>query len=465
MGNILIYQWGLVIFSSLILILCSPFAKNVQQFFKAENQTGEAPNFLLLTSSLVISWIFAKSITNAANLGMSFGFVGGLAYAGYYLSFCVAGVVIYQLRAKGGFESIHQFLNHKYGKNALWLFSILIAIRLFNEIWSNTMVIGSYFGVAGSMSYYTSIFVFTGLTLVYSLKGGMRSSLFTDLIQMVLFTVLLVIILSQIIPQTEGGIGSYIQEGTWSMAMGLNLLFVAVIQSFSYPFHDPVMTDRGFIANPKTTLKSFLWAGLIGGICIVLFSFVGIFARINGLTGEAPVVASKTLGIVMMLVMNFIMITSAASTLDSTFSSFSKLVTIDLGWVKAVTVQKGRLTMAVLALVGTLPIFFNPEILSATTVSGTMVIGLAPVFIFWNWQMPKLSFHLSVGVGILTGIVLMLGCPSSLLFFEGKYGDYLSLNILGSIASCVAFLLPKFLFPKSIKNSISSDPQSKTLAK
>lgn len=456
-NNIITWQWALVILSSLILIIFSPFAKNVQQFFKAENTNGKAPNFVLLTSSLVISWIFAKSITNAANLGLSFGFVGGLAYAGYYFSFCVAGVIIYQLRTKGGFESIHQFLNQKYGRSALWLFSILIAIRLFNEIWSNTMVIGSYFGAVGTGSYYASILVFTGLTLVYSLKGGMRSSMFTDLIQMVLFGVLLAIILSQIIPQTEGGISTYVQEGTWSMAMGLNLLFVALIQSFSYPFHDPVMTDRGFIADPKMTLKSFFWAGLIGGICILLFSFVGIFARINGLEGEAPVVVSKTLGVAMMLIMNFIMITSAASTLDSTFSSFSKLVTIDLGWTQKITVQKGRLTMAVLAVLGTIPVFFNPEILSATTVSGTMVIGLAPVFLLWNWNMPKISFHLSVGVGILTGIILILGCPSYLLFFEGKYGDYLSLNILGSMACFLAFLIPKWLNLDAVASDILDD--------
>lgn len=443
MDNTIVWQWGLVILSSLILILFSPIAKNAQQFFKAENKSGQAPNFVLLTSSLVISWIFAKSITNAANLGLSFGLVGGLAYAGYYLSFCVAGIIIYRLRTQGGFKSIHQFLHQKYGQSALWLFSILIAIRLFNEIWSNTMVIGSYFGAAGSSAYYASILVFTGLTLVYSLKGGMRSSLFTDLIQMALFGVLLAIILGQIIPQTDGGISTYLQEGTWSMAMGLNLLFVAIIQSFSYPFHDPVMTDRGFIAAPKTTLKSFLWAGLIGAICILLFSFVGIYARINGLEGEAPVVVSKTLGVVMMLIMNFIMITSAASTLDSTFSSFSKLVTIDLGWVNEITVQKGRLTMTVLAIVGTIPVFFNPEILSATTVSGTMVIGLAPVFLLWNWTVPKLSFHLSVAIGILTGIILIIGCPNALLFFDGKYGDYLSLNILGSIVCFLAFIIPK----------------------
>ncbi len=157
-------QWLLVLGSSLMLLWLAPNAQTVESFFRAATRTGKTPGFWLLTSSLVISWIFAKSITVAADLGAAYGIVGGVAYAAYYGSFCVAGVVIYQLRTKGNFGSIHQFLASKYGRSALWLFSILIAIRLFNEIWSNTMVIGLYFGEAGSTPYYASIAVFTTLT-------------------------------------------------------------------------------------------------------------------------------------------------------------------------------------------------------------------------------------------------------------------------------------------------------------
>ena len=135
------------------------------------------------------------------------------------------------------------------------LFSVLIAIRLFNEVWSNTMVIGSYFGEQGSSSYYAAILVFTLLTLVYALKGGLSSSLLTDVIQMVLFGILLFVILGILLPKENNDIGKFVASGEWTMAGGLNLAFAALIQVFSYPFHDPVMTDRGFIAEPKATLK------------------------------------------------------------------------------------------------------------------------------------------------------------------------------------------------------------------
>lgn len=436
-----IWQWVLVVGSSLILFLLSPLAKTSDSFFKA-NHNKKSPNVLVLTGSLIISWIFAKSITNAANLGLDFGLVGGIAYAGYYLSFAVAGVLIYKLRTKGGFNSIHEFLTSKYGRRAVALFSILIIIRLFNEVWSNTMVIGSYFGVQGSTPYFTAIIVFTLLTLAYAIKGGLSSSIFTDVIQMVLFSILLIIILYSIFSIENFSASQVISSGTWSFELGLNLFFAAILQSFSYPFHDPVLTDRAFISTPKVTLKSFLWASVLGGLCIILFSIIGIYAQTQGFKGQAAVEVGKAFGVVILLVINFIMITSAASTLDSTFSSFSKLLAIDLGFGK--NISFGRLAMVAIAILGTIPIFFNAEILSATTISGTMVIGLTPIFLFWNVNAPRLSFYLSVVCGLVFGFLLVFNAfPESLIFTTGKYAQLLWVNIWGILSCIVLYFLPK----------------------
>lgn len=441
--DVLYWQWILIIASGLLFFFLSPLAKTTDQFFKAITNS-KAPNGLVLTGSLIISWIFAKSITNAANLGLEFGIVGGIAYAGYYLSFAVAGVLIYNLRTKGNYTSIHQFLTTKFGKNAMLLFSVLIVIRLFNEVWSNTMIIGTYFGAQGSSPFYAAIIVFTLLTLAYSLKGGMSSSIFTDAIQMVLFSVLLMIILWKVFSIDGFSVSTVATSSTWSFELGLNLFFAAIIQSFSYPFHDPVLTDRAFLASPKVTRKSFLWASLLGGLCIVLFSIIGVYAKTQGMTGDAAFEVGKAFGVVILLVINFIMITSAASTLDSTFSSFSKLVSIDLNLGKSVTF--GRLAMVAVALLGTIPVFLDAEILSATTISGTMVIGLTPVFLFWNMKVPRISFYLSVVCGIVFGFVLVFNwLPSNLIFTDGKYADLLWVNIYGILSCIVLYCVPKWI--------------------
>lgn len=441
--DVINWQWLLVISSSLILFFLSPYAKTTSQFFKAVHKK-KAPNTVVLTGSLIISWIFAKSITNAANLGLAFGLVGGVAYAGYYLSFAIAGIIIYQLRTVGGFTSIHQFLISKFGKKAMAIFSILIAFRLFNEVWSNTMVIGSYFGAQGSTPYFTAIIVFTLLTLAYALKGGLSSSIFTDVIQMVLFSVLLLIILGTIFTTDDFSSEEIISSGTWSFEFGLNLFFAALLQSFSYPFHDPVLTDRGFISSPKVTRKSFLWASILGAICIVLFSLIGVYAQTKGMSGQAAVEVGKALGIVLLLVINFIMITSAASTLDSTFSSFSKLLAIDLNLGKSVSF--GRITMITVAVLGTIPVFLNAEILSATTISGTMVIGLTPIFICWKAQVPKISYYLSVSCGLLFGFLLLFNAfPETLIFTTGKYADLLWVNVWGILSCVLLYFIPSWI--------------------
>ena len=442
MNNLELWQWVLLIGSSVLMFVFSPFTHSKFAFFKAHSDKIKTPSVFILTSSLVMSWIFSKSITNASNLGLTYGIWGGLAYATYYLSFLTAGIIIYKIRTKGKFESIHHFLKTKFGKSAVILFSILIGFRLFNEVWSNTMVIGFYFGKTGSVPYYLSIITFTILTLAYVLKGGLKSSLITDMIQMIFFSVLLFIVLNKIFPASFHQNISLFSNKNWGINDAINLLFVALIQIFSYPFHDPVLTDRAFISSPKKTLISFILATVLGFVFIFAFSLIGVYAKTNNMVGQAAVAVSQSFGAISLLMMNFIMITSAASTLDSTFASFSKLVVVDLGKQKYISINKGRMAMIFIALLGILPVFINPQILSATTISGTMVIGLAPIFIFWNKKVPKQTFNIVIGIGVFFGIIFAFGWfPKKLIFIQGNYGDLLSINIIGTVFCFLVFYI------------------------
>ena len=445
-------QWIVLSLFGIGFFLVAPLSRSVKEFFHATDEKGTQPGLFVLTGSLVISWIFAKSITNAANLGQEFGIVGGIAYSLYYLSFMVAGWIIYDLRTKGGFKSIHQFLQLRYGKQAVIVFSLLITFRLFNEVWSNTMVIGSYFGSDNSASYYSAILIFTFFTLAYTLKGGLRSSLLTDAVQMIFFSVLLVILLAFILPTSSTTAMDFVKSGSWTFSGGLNLIGVVLIQIFSYPFHDSVMTDRGFITNPKLTLKSFLLAGIIGIVCIFAFSLIGVYAKLEGIVGNPSVKVASLFGLGILLSMNLIMVTSAASTLDSAFSSFSKLMVMDIGKTHHKTVNNGRITMILMAILGSIPVFLNPEILSATTISGTMVLGLAPIFIFWKLKVPKSSYFISVSIGLIMGTLLALGLfPKMLIFTEGRYSDLFSSNLIGTLLCFIGFFLP-YVFSKVRNN-------------
>ena len=77
--------------------------------------------------------------------------------------------------------------------------------------------------------------------------------------------------------------------------------------------------------------------------------------------------------------------------------------------------------MIVIAVLGNLPMIAGAEILAATTLSGTMVMGLAPVFLLQRWVgFSPWSFHLSFWPGLLLGVLLALGwIPAAWAIGEG----------------------------------------------
>ena len=420
-------------------------------FFTGRHQNGKEPSLWLLVSSAAISWLFAKSIVNAANLSQSFGFLGGVGYGVYYLSFVVAGVVFYVIRTRTPYESLPAFLQGKYGVVGMRLFLIAVGIRLYNEVWSNTKVVGTFFGTEGSFHYWLAALVFTVFTVIYTWRGGLRSSLLTDAVQMIFAGLLLAIILFVVSPPL-------IQEwpkATPDMTDGaLTFCLLAFIQIFSYPFHDPVMTDRAFITNPKTMLIGFILAGSISGGFIVLFSLVGVFANLQGDTGgNAALSVSTALGLPMLLVFNVMMLTSAGSTLDSTFSSAGKWGILD--WktrdvIAENSVDHARWLIIVLAVLGNLPLLtiymgdqIGPAIIAATTISGTMVMGLAPVILLSFLPTSGINFHLAFWPGLVLGGLLAFmpdAFPDWVAIGSGKYALTTGVNLYGLVICTAGFL-------------------------
>lgn len=446
--------WIVLLGYGLLVYLIAPGRVSPRQFFEGQADDGRAPGLWLLVASAAISWIFAKSIANAAGLAAAFGLAGGIGYAAYYLSFMIAGVAIYLLRTRGGHASLAGFLTSKYGPVCARLFLLAIAVRLFNEVWSNTKVTALYFGPEGSAAYWIAAGAVTVFTVYYSLRGGLRSSLLTDSAQMVLAAALLVTILLTLGPGlVEGGLPE-VPRAT-SLA-GWTFCALALVQVLSYPFHDPVLTDRAFITAPRTMLKGMIGAGVVSGAFILLFSGVGLYAVRFGIEGDPVVAVPAAMGLPMLLVFNAIMLTSAGSTLDSTFSSTSKLAARDWPGGEGVPTprqaRRGRWIIVAIAVLGNLPLLtvylgdkVGPAIIAATTISGTMVMGLAPIFLLaFIRRAGQASFHLAFWPGLALGVLVALEGALGVSIFPawidlgtGPYADDLGVNVFG-LALCTA---------------------------
>ena len=458
--------WLLLLVYGVFFLAVSPRSRDASGFYRGRDEEGRSPSQATLFATVFISWIFAKSVTNAANLAATYGLPGAVAYGAWWLSIPVAGAVIVGLRSRFGARSLPAWVADRYGRAAAGAFLLALLLRLYNEVWSNTAVVAAYFGPRESAAFFAAALAFTLLTLLYTLKGGLRSSILTDAIQAGLFALFLAGVAALGLPASaaetggaEGGgagLGRILSSGSWTLRGGMDLLLVGVLQSVSYPFHDPVLTDRGFLASERATLKAFAWAGVVGFAAIVVFGGIGIPAHLSGLAFEddAPRAVAAALGTGILLLVNVVMLTSAGSTLDSALSSIARAVELDGrrllrgvpegGLEVGGSLGVGRWAMVAAAVVGNLPLFFGARILQATTISGTMVLGLAPIFVLGLFlRAPPASFHLAFWTGAAVGIAEAAGwIPAALAVGSGRYATLLGANLWGLAVVTGLFLAP-----------------------
>ncbi|MBU1209782.1 MAG: sodium:proline symporter [Alphaproteobacteria bacterium] len=437
---------------ALISVRYSPNAQTTESFYKGHDASGKVPGVLALTFSQVTTWIFARSIMNAAILGYFYGIAGALSYSAYYLSFLTGAAIISSLRFRHGFSSVQEFLSDRFGLAGTTSYNFVVGVRLLSEVFANLLVIGLIFGMDGSQEYVASIILVGAATLGYSLLGGLNASIRTDAIQMSLFLIVLGALMAVAIGSGSFDVPAMMSTSADAANPGWVLLIVALLQVWSYPLHDPVMMDRGFIADRKTTMASFYHAAWISVLCIMAFGLLGVWAGLNKLDGESFVpTLTRLIGNWPMLLFNVALVVSCMSTLDSTFASTAKLAVVDMRLGKP-TVANGRIAMAVFMLGGLLMVFFgSKDLFGAVAVSGTASMFLAPVVFFSLWMgrtdIPVWSylvaFFSAMAAAIFyftesSGYTNLIGPLTGL---EHKYSKLLALSALTLAIGCGAFAL------------------------
>ncbi|MGB5864095.1 MAG: sodium:proline symporter [Sulfitobacter sp.] len=376
---ILILVFGAIIAASM---LAAPRRVSIDGFFGGQGAQGRAPGLWILVLSQVTTWIFARSLMNAAILGYYYGMVGTLAYAAYYGSFLTGGFIVGRLR-EGGAASVQDWLGARFGSVGNGCYNSVIAVRLLSEVFANLVVVGLIFNAVLDGSGTAAIWIVAVLGLAYSAWGGLSAALRTDVVQMVVFLVVFGVAFVALVISPGFDLGAVVTApGTAGSYNGWILLAVAALQVFSYPAHDPVMMDRGFIADRATTQMSFLHAFWISTLCIIGFGFFGIQAGLLGAAYEGELIGTWAtmfptwvFGLLMIS-----LLVSALSTLDSALSSASRLVVEEGGLPRTLT--SGRVVMVVFMLAGTLlTIWGNATLFDAVAVSGTASMFLTPVLI------------------------------------------------------------------------------------
>jgi hypothetical protein len=131
-------------------------------------------------------------------------------------------------------------------------------------------------------------------------------------------------------------------------------------------------------------------------------------------------------------------------------------------------VLTGRIAMIVVAILGNLPLLtiylgdrVGPAVIAATTISGTMVMGLAPIFLLsWVRQAGNASFHMAFWPGVAIGVVRAVETfghvqifPEVLKLGVGPFGLDLGVNVWGLLVCTAGFVAGALLVPRAAEVS------------
>ena len=398
--------YALVIFvmiAAAISLSISNRSVTLESFFNGKN-FGSEPSLWTLILSQVTTWIFARSLLNAAILGYFYGLAGTLAYTFYYISFLTGGFIVSRIRQEGA-NSVQEWLGNYFGKIGHWTYNFLVVLRLLSEVFANLIVIGLIFSSAFpefEISGQIAIFVVGIIGLLYSAKGGFQASLKTDVFQMVIFLIVFSICFLWMILSIDFSINSILEfDGVHDQGArpGYVLICVALLQVFSYPAHDPVMMDRGFIASQKKTNYSFILAFIISTVCIFSFGLFGIQAGVIGYGYENQLLGTwqNMFGPAMYFFLMCSLLISAMSTLDSTLASSARLV-VDEFQLFERNIFNGRIVMSFFMLFGILfTLFPNQSLFDAVAVTGTASMFLTPVILitFLGGKIPIWAYSIT----------------------------------------------------------------------
>ena len=276
---------SLVIIISLIFAILGLYYskkfKGINNYLTANRNIG----LFSLTTSLVASalgaWILfgPASAATWGGIGAVIGYALGTAFPMIFLIYL--GKKIRKEFPKG--SSLIEFMRRKFGKSLFKLILLMTIFYMFIFLCAEVTAVAILINyISGTELWITALIVLIA-TLTYTLYGGLRASIFTDNIQMIVIGVLLVISVSYIITFAGSEFSfSYIKEknpqllsGSYIPSYTAGLTFFIAVAATNL-FHQGNW-QRVYAAKDQQTLQKSLIISFFIIVPIVFFmGFVGM---------------------------------------------------------------------------------------------------------------------------------------------------------------------------------------------
>lgn len=301
-------------------------------------------NFFESSFSVAATWIWAPALFVSTQQAYVHGWIG-LMWFTIPNVLCLLLFAYFAVRIKNGFPegfTLSEYMKSKYSKrvqNVYWMTLLGLTVCAFAV---QLLAGGQFINKITGLPFWISTVILALIPLAYSFVFGLKSSIITDFVKMILIlTVGAVLVPSVIYALGDfstviagfGGIsGKYLDFFTpesWTLFLTFGL--PVTIGLLSGPFGDQSFWQRTFATKTENVGKSFITAAFIFALVPLMMGLIGLSAAGAQLTITNKALANveiifAALGTIGVIAFFFMTLAALTSILDSKMCSVSSIV-------------------------------------------------------------------------------------------------------------------------------------------
>ena len=443
----------LTFFLSIAFVICGIFYskkhKGLNNYLVANRNIGTFSLTASLVSSALGAWILfgPASAATWGGLGAVIGYAIGAAFPLYILIYLGQKFRNIYPKAKTLIEVIRIKFGNKLYKLILFLSIFYMIIFLIAEVTAVSILL-KY--ISGTSLWITALIVISS-SLIYTLYGGLRASIFTDSLQFIIFIILIIVSFGYLISFSDNQFNfefiklnkPYLLSSNYLPNFTAGLTFFIAVAATNL-FHQGNW-QRVYAAKNNNVLKKSLFFSFLIIIPVVfIMGFTGLIA-VSANSSVIPDLAFFSLLLsnelfLLSIIIIFLALSLTISSIDTLINAISSLIIVDGNKIIKINGNYSKISNYI--------IFFISIIVFIIASNGLSILYLflladllccsAVMTIFWSFYTKSIK-EKNAYVSILLGLI------AGLLFFPSP--DF-SKSIL------VGYLIPKELFPQFVNQSL-----------
>ncbi len=405
----LILVYGLVLIS--LVWFLTRTEGHTEGFLAANRNIGVIRGAL----SVAVSWVWAPAIFISSMQAFTKGIPGIFWFtAPNILCFFIFTPLAIRLRKLAPFGyTLPQFIDRRFNGNKavhLAFLAVFFGYQL-GAIIINTLAGGKLLNTISGINIYFAIIAMAIIALSYTLLRGLRASILTDAIQMIMLLGIAFILvpwcvikaggLPAIVSGFGGVDGSHVS--LWDPWIAFTMGIPMTISLISGPIGDQVFFQRALAVKKENIAKTFIYGGLLFGIVSITLSLLGFIGATEVNRGVISVVDPKVVGPIVIAsllpkisIYAFTLMAFAGlcSALDSSLCAISSVGSIDI-YSKYIIhkpsdhsiVTAARICMIGMTIIGTAIALCQPKLLWCFLAYGALVsAALFPTIFALYWK-------------------------------------------------------------------------------